>query len=138
MKLFFIGALVAVLFLGGYMIVTSVKTQSGSVREADSLTDTPSQDNVRIENGKQIVELRAKGGYTPKVSAAKAGIPTILRVDTSGTFDCSSSIRVPSLDISQTLPVTGTTDIPLGELAVGTFQGSCGMGMYPFQITVTN
>src|SRR3989344_210395 len=50
-------------------------------------------DNVSIIDGKQVIEIKAKGGYQPRVSFAKAGIPTIIRFDTEGTFDCSSSVR---------------------------------------------
>jgi len=90
--------------------------------------------NVSIVDGKQIIEIRAKGGYVPVHSVAKAGIPTILRVDTNGTFDCSSTIRIPSMKINQNLPMSGTTDIDLGVQKIGIFQGTCGMGMYPFDI----
>lgn len=94
----------------------------------------PQNYNVKMEGANQIVELKAKGGYTPRITKAKAGIPTILRMNTSGTFDCSSSVRIPSLNIIQNLPQSGLTDIPLGSQPAGTFQGSCGMGMYPFEI----
>ena len=90
--------------------------------------------NVSIVDGKQIVEIKAKGGYHPVHSVAKSGIPTILRLDTNGTFDCSSSVRIPSMNISKNLPMSGTTDIDIGIQKVGTFQGTCGMGMYPFDI----
>jgi plastocyanin domain-containing protein len=78
--------------------------------------------------------LRAKGGFSPIHSIAKANIPTILRVDTEGTFDCSSVIRIPSLDLSENLPMSGTTDIDIGVQKVATLDGTCGMGMYPFDI----
>ena len=91
-------------------------------------------DNVKITDGKQIIDLRAKGGYQPRKSSAKAGMPTVLRVNTYGTFDCSSSVRIPSLHISKSLPPTGATDIDLGVAVVGKLKGSCGMGMYPFEI----
>lgn len=93
-------------------------------------------DNISVVDGQQIVEITAKAGYTPRVSEVKAGVPTILRVDTQGTFDCSSQIRIPSLDISRSLPPSGVTDIALGTLAPGVLHGSCGMGMYPFQLNV--
>lgn len=32
------------------------------------------------------------------------------------------------------LPNSGTTDIDLGFSQTDLFQGSCGMGMYPFEI----
>ncbi|MFZ1626481.1 MAG: cupredoxin domain-containing protein [Candidatus Moraniibacteriota bacterium] len=92
--------------------------------------------NVSIVDGQQVVRLSAKAGYLPRVSEVKAGLPTILRVDTQGTFDCSSQIRVPSLDISRSLPPSGVTDIALGTLEPGVLHGTCGMGMYPFELNV--
>lgn len=100
----------------------------------DTANNEPQKYNVTESNGTQIIELKAKGGYTPRVTLAKAGIPTILRVNTSGTFDCSSAIRIPSLGVSKNLPQSGVTDIDLGTQKVGTLPGSCGMGMYPFEI----
>lgn len=93
-----------------------------------------SANNVTIENGVQIVEIKAKGGYIPRTSVAKAGLPTILRFNTNGTFDCSSAVRIPSYNISQNLPISGLTDIELPASNIGTLKGSCGMGMYPFEI----
>ena len=90
--------------------------------------------NVTIVDGKQIIEIKAGGGYSPQKSIAQAGIPTIIRFDTKNTFDCSSSVRIPSMNISQILPQTGTTDIDIGNPKVGIFQGMCGMGMYQFAV----
>ena len=94
--------------------------------------------NVSVVNEKQIIEIRAKGGYQPRASVAKAGLPTILRFNTAGTFDCSSSVRIPSMGVSKMLPQSGTTDIDLGSPTLGTLVGSCGMGMYPFEIVFEN
>ncbi|OGC88121.1 hypothetical protein A2419_01470 [Candidatus Adlerbacteria bacterium RIFOXYC1_FULL_48_26] len=96
-------------------------------------TDTPAN-NVSIVDGKQIVEVDVKGGYHPKVSTAKAGMPTILRFNTNGSYDCSTSVRIPSMGISKSLPPSGSTDVDLGSPQVATLQGVCGMGMYSFQI----
>lgn len=90
--------------------------------------------NVSMENGTQVVRIDVRGGYQPRASTAKAGVPTVIRFVTNGTFDCSSFIRIPSLNISKTLPNSGQTDISLGTPAVGTLQGMCGMGMYRFSI----
>ena len=90
--------------------------------------------NVSIVDGKQIIEIQARGGYQPRASSAKAGLPTIVRFETNGTFDCSASVRFPSLGISKFLPQTGATDIDIGTSTVSTLHGSCGMGMYPFEI----
>lgn len=122
-----ISILVAVVLIGGAMFLTRERSDS------DDGVNVPAH-NVSVVDGKQIIEIRAKGGYQPRKSVAKAGMPTILRFDTSGTFDCSSSVRIPSLDISKILPQTGTTDIEIGVAKVGTLHGTCGMGMYPFEV----
>ncbi len=130
MKIFFGAMVIAVLALGGY-IVSNLSNQEAS--QAESST---SGSNVSVVDGTQIITLSAKGGYQPKRSVAVAGLPTILRVNTNGTFDCSSALRIPSLKVSENLPMNGTTDIKLGTLSAGTIPGNCGMGMYPFEIQV--
>jgi plastocyanin domain-containing protein len=115
---------VIILIVGAFMLVR------GGVKSTNDI----SVNNVSIVNGKQIIEIKAKGGYSPRTSIAKAGIPTILRFNTGGTFDCSSVVRIPSMNISKNLPAAGTTDIDLGSPKLGTLQGVCGMGMYPFQV----
>lgn len=86
-------------------------------------------------DGKQIIELTAKGGYSPRVVVAKAGVPTVLRVTTRGTFDCSASVVIPKLSYQKFLQPSGTEDIAISaEQAQGTLQGLCAMGMYNFQI----
>lgn len=97
-------------------------------------TQIVNQNNVSIVDGKQIIDLTAQGGYSPKKSTAKAGIPTILRFTSSGNFDCSSSVRIPSINVSKSLALSGTTDIDLGNPKEGIMYGSCSMGMYPFEI----
>lgn len=94
----------------------------------------PSLGNAFIQGGKQTIDLSAKGGFTPEKTIAKAGIPTVLRITTAGTFDCSSVISIPELRITKNLPNTGVTEIDLGNRPPGILYGSCGMGMYPFEI----
>ena len=111
----------------------NITTDSVTVKVDDgNKKNSPSE--VKDANNYQIIEITAKGGYTPRKSIAKAGIPTILRFNTRGTFDCSSSVRIPSMGIFRNLPQSGVTDIDLGSQKAGTLQGSCGMGMYPFEI----
>ncbi|MBI5621626.1 hypothetical protein HY933_02045 [Candidatus Falkowbacteria bacterium] len=91
--------------------------------------------NVSIVNGTQIITISARGGYLPRQTIAQAGLPTILRVNTKGTFDCSSVIYLPQINYQTRLPATGTTDIPLPSQAAGTtLQGLCAMGMYYFTL----
>lgn len=125
MKSTIISILAAVILIGGAFMLT--KNDGGTEQVANA-------NNVTIVDGKQIIEISAKGGYQPRKSVAKAGIPTIIRFDTNGTFDCSSSVRIPSMNITKALPQTGTTDIDIGSQKVATLQGTCGMGMYPFEV----
>ncbi|MFA6459296.1 MAG: cupredoxin domain-containing protein [Candidatus Paceibacterota bacterium] len=125
MKATIISILVVVILIGGAFLLT---------RSTPSLGDTTPANNVSIVDGKQIIEISAKGGYQPRKSIAKAGIPTIIRFNTRGTFDCSSSVRIPGMNISKSLPQTGSTDIDIGIGKLGTLKGSCGMGMYPFEV----
>lgn len=99
-------------------------------------TDTvQALNNVTEENGKQIVTISAKGGYLPRISEAKADMPTTLQIETNGTFDCSSVLSIPSLDYQKNLPPTGITEVDIPPQPAGsTFEGLCGMGMYRFEI----
>ena len=124
---FFLILGIAILFLG-YLFL------QGTDSPVENTLSTGS--NVSLVDGKQVVEIRAKGGYVPRISTAKPGIPTVLQVNTQGTFDCSSVITIPSKGISKNLPPSGVTEIELGSLEPGVLQGACGMGMYPFQIHV--
>lgn len=130
MKATTIAIILSVGFVGAILIIMSGAPAS----QPAAVTGTP-PNNVTIENGKQIIEIDARGGYTPRSSVAKAGIPTVVRFNTAGTFDCSSSVIIPSMKISKILPQTGATDIDLGTPKAGPLSGSCGMGMYPFDIT---
>ena len=126
--------LLVVIFIIGALYITSNKSSNNSEVKKIENTIEENADNVSVIDGKQIVLMKAKGGFSPIHSIAKAGILTILRVETNGTFDCSSVIRIPDMNISQNLPLSGTTDIDIGVQKVGVFDGTCGMGMYPFDI----
>lgn len=124
------GAIYILIFgavIGGLILFSSRNRSVAQQEEA-------SVDNVSIVDGKQIIEIRAKGGYSPRLTSAQAGIPTIVRFTTNGSFDCSSAVRIPSLNLSTTLPQTGSTDMDIGTPQTGPLLGSCGMGMYRFQI----
>lgn len=117
--------IIGIVIVGGALLL--VNTRSSKTLDAPV-------NNVTVVDGKQIIEINAKAGYHPRKSIAKAGIPTVIRFNTKGTFDCSSSVRIPSMNISQMLPQSGTTDIEIGTQEVVTLKGTCGMGMYPFEI----
>lgn len=126
MKATSISIVAAGLLIGGAILLVS----SGKTLESNTKAN-----NVSIVDGKQIIEIGAKGGYAPKVSTAKADIPTILRVQTRGTFDCSSALAIPSIGYRANLPPSGITEIEVPAQKSGaTMRGLCAMGMYNFQI----
>jgi plastocyanin domain-containing protein len=103
------------------------------VSKRDVFTDD-SISNVTIDDGVQIVTIDARGGYSPKKSTARAGIPTIVRFTTNGTFDCSAAVSIPSIGEYMLLPLSGVTDVSLGTSTKGVLDGTCSMGMYSFSI----
>lgn len=120
--------LIAVIVISG-LIFFSEK----SLNSKNSGTETAN--NVSMVEGKQIITINAKGGYLPKVSAAKAEVPTVLKIDTKGTFDCSTSLRIPSLGYFKNLPPSGETLIDVPPQKTGTsLKGICSMGMYSFSV----
>lgn len=91
--------------------------------------------NVSTENGEQILEVTAKGGYSPAIVNAKSNAVTTLRIKTENTFDCSSSLVIPKLGIRKNLPANGITDINIPPQEKGTtIAAACSMGMYRFNI----
>ena len=93
------------------------------------------ENNVEIKDGVQYVTITAKGGYFPNTSTAKGDTPTKLIVETNGTYDCSASLVIKSINYQKILPRTGETEIDLGTPKAGeSFQGVCGMGMYNFEV----
>lgn len=97
--------------------------------------EVASTENVSTENGTQVITVTARDKYAPHLTAAKAGVPTVLRMETNGTLDCSLSLTIPSIGYRQMLPTTGTTDIPLpAQQAGATVRGICAMGMKNFAV----
>ena len=97
--------------------------------------NTPDSSTVSVVNGIQVIDLLAKNGYSPNLIAAKAGMPTTLRVKTDGTYDCSASLTVPQLGYRKFLQPTGSEDIAISaEQAHGTLSGVCAMGMKSFKV----
>ena len=91
--------------------------------------------NSEIKDGIQYITVNAGGGYSPKVSTAKAGIPTKLIVKTNGTYDCSASLVIRAIGFQKILSQTGEEVIDIGIPKAGEpLQGVCGMGMFSFQI----
>ena len=94
------------------------------------------KDDITMEGDKQILSINVRGGYTPSIINARAGIPGILRMTTANSFDCSTAVVISKLNYRNNLPYTGITDIAIPSQTIGsTIEGVCSMGMYRFKIT---
>lgn len=126
MKLILISTILAIALIGGAILLSRGGAGAGAA----------SENNVSIVDGKQIIEIDAKGGYAPRNTVAQANIPTLIKVKTRGTFDCSSALIIPSIGYRANLPPSGETIIELPPQKEGsTMQGLCAMGMYNFIIS---
>jgi plastocyanin domain-containing protein len=131
-------ALVGVGVIIGGVLLFLDDTKSTTVRDVPKLERaqaTASVGNAVMEDGVQYVDIVARGGYTPKVTKAHAGVPTVLRMKTENTFDCSLALVIPDLGFQEYLDRAGVKEIEVpADKAQGTLRGMCSMAMYHFQI----
>lgn len=115
-----------VVIVGAIFMSQSGESKGGSGGSAEA---------VYVEEGKQVIEINARGGYFPRVVKAEAGVESVVRMRTKNTYDCSIALTIPDIGYSGFLPTNGVTDIliPSGEPG-GKLIGSCSMGMYFFEI----
>ena len=126
MKSVTISIIVAVALIGGAIFL---------VKGSGSDSTQTVANNASVVDGKQVIEISAKGGYSPKTTLAKADVPTVIKMKTEGTFDCSSAVSIPSLNYRKNLQPSGVTEIEVPPQKAGTtLQGLCAMGMYNFQV----
>jgi plastocyanin domain-containing protein len=129
MKVFVISLLMVGVFIGGIIFLL------GGGGEKTTVNGQENSSNVFMIDGVQVVEITAKGLYAPKKTAAKANLPTVIKIKTDNTFDCSKSLNFPSLGLRKLLPSSGETLVELPEQKPGsTIKGVCSMGMYSFVV----
>jgi plastocyanin domain-containing protein len=131
---FFRALTITVLISGALLLVAGTFIFFGAKRSPFA-AEAGITENVTMENGTQIIHIRASRGYSPKTTRAKSGIPTIIRMDGTGTYDCSSAVVIPQVNYRGTLDTAKTTDIPIdAQTGKTTLRGLCSMGMYSFSI----
>ena len=117
---------IVVIIAGGLFLISGNKS-----------IESPKTITAKEVDGNQIIDMTAKLGFTPQNHVIKANESAILRIKTDNTFDCSSSILIPSLKVNKYLPSSGTTDIEIPAQKAGTkIKATCGMGMYSLNISV--
>lgn len=125
------------------LITVSVLLGLGIISILASGSSTDTQNNsqnlfiggVSQEGDLQRIKILALGGYTPSQINAVANKETILEIETKGTYDCSSSINIPSLNYRKNLAPTGTTEVKIpASQAKSSIDILCSMGMYSTKI----
>lgn len=125
-KLFVIGSSLITIFL----LITTVFLFTSN--KSHSLTKTSA---ITQESDRQIITIQAKNGFSPKSITAEANKPTLLKITTNNTYDCTSEIKIPDLNFSKILPPSGTTELEIpAQKTTSVVRGFCGMGMYSFDI----
>lgn len=103
--------------------------------EGNRMIQTSASAVATIEDGVQYVDITAQGGYFPRTTRAKAGVPTVIRMKTENTYDCSSALVIRDLSYEGRLQPTGVEEISVPvEKAQGTLKGMCSMAMYHFEV----
>lgn len=127
-------AVITILLVWG--IVTGVKLYKGNNSSDSSWKGSlAASSNVAVVNGKQQITITAGQGYTPRITQAKAGMPTEIKIQGRNAYGCESAVRIPELGYSKNLAATWSDIVKLPEQKVwDIINGTCSMGMYSFQI----
>lgn len=126
----------AAALIGGALALSGGGARLGGVQDVVTGPQSVDSTNIYFEGDTQVIEIDAKGGYRPRANSAVAGVPTVIRMKTRGTFDCSAAFTIPKIGYSEFLPRTGTTDIPIPPQEAGSaLDGLCSMGMYSFKVS---
>jgi sulfite exporter TauE/SafE len=122
--------------LNGGLELAGSPLAASRILETVSGTATADTATTTVTDGHQEVVITASSdGYSPRVAAITAGIPTTLVVRSDGAAGCIRSFVMG--DTQTVLPQSGDTRIDLGTPSPGTLRYACGMGMYTGAITVS-
>ena len=101
-----------------------------------SSAPTAVSSNVTVTNIDQTVNTEQHGsGYAPVDSVIYAGRPTSWVITSTAPFSCAASLSSPDLGVQGVL-AEGRNVVELPQLAAGTYNYSCSMGMYSGRIVV--
>lgn len=84
---------------------------------------------ARIGNGAQEAVIEVKGGYSPAIVEAEAGLPLTLVFDRKEDGECSSHVVFPDFGVDLALPAFRSTTLTLHPDRPGDYPFACGMNM---------
>lgn len=97
---------------------------------SDDGTVSTEDPNVKLVDGKQLVEMKVVGlSYDPDSFTIKKNIPVEWKIDGSRAQGCSQVMLIPDLGISEYLSPRGITTIDFTAEKAGRLRFMCGMGM---------
>jgi len=85
--------------------------------------------DVGLADGVQEAVVVVRGGYSPAMVRATAGVPLRLVFDRQEDGDCSSRVVFPDLGINRWLAPHARTTVEVPSGAAGSFEFACGMNM---------
>lgn len=126
--------IITLLAVGG--LITGVKFyQNNNNENGRGSISTATSSNVVIVDGKQYVTITAGQGYRPRMTQAKAGMPTEIKIQGKNAYGCESAVRIPQLSYSKNLGPSWSDIVQLpAQKAWDVINGTCAMGMYSFQV----
>ncbi len=127
--------LVTILLVGSLVTGIKIYKANGSPTDISAQTSASTSSNVKMVNGKQQITIIASQGYNPKMTSAKAWIPSEIKIQGNNAYGCESAVRIPKLSYSKNLDPkwSDTVQVP-AQKAGDTINGTCWMWMYNFQI----
>lgn len=84
---------------------------------------------ARVGNGVQEAVVEVKGGYSPAVIEAEAGLPLRLIFDRKEDGECSSHVVFSDFGVDLALPPFRTTTLTIHPDRPGEYGFACGMNM---------
>ena len=124
--------IISIGIIGG-LLIAAVLVLNSSPKKATSQAVLGS--SVTMVGDKQVVNIVAKGGFSPSRVELSANKSTTLHISTNDTFDCSNTLIIPSLKKQLSLPANGETEVEIPAQSPGAqINATCSMGMYNLQL----
>ena len=88
------------------------------------------------KSGQASVDILVKGGYNPSTIQVKEGKETIINFLRTDENSCLEEVILSEFKIKRFLPLNKTVSIEIKPNKIGTFDFSCGMGMFHGKLIV--
>jgi len=121
---------ILIIMLGLFAMPNGLALAGASISLGGDDLSTTIDDNVKIVDGRQIVEMKIIGlDYYPHQFTVMQGIPVEWRIDGTQAEGCAQVISVPKLGLTEFMPRQGLKTIEFLPENVGSIPFSCTMGM---------